>query len=81
MILRIPDQEIGPGIAVLMGIWAFIVADTIEERAVISGIPAIVFLIPVVLRSATARLVSQLGWLFYGVGGIVYLRYKGLGIR
>jgi len=81
MIPQIPYQEIGLGVAVLVGIWAFLVAETVEERAVIAGIPLVVFLLPVVFRSPTGRLISTVGWTIYGVGCIVYLRYKGVGIR
>ena len=81
MILQIPYNEIGIGIAVLLGVWAFLVAETVKERAVIAGIPVIVFLIRVVFPSPAGILISLFGWILYGLGCLVYLRYKGVGIR
>lgn len=77
----IPYTAIGLGISVIFGVWAFIVAETIEERAVIAGIPVIVFLIPVIIPSSVGRLISMIGWMMYGLGCIIYLRYNGVGIR
>lgn len=81
MIPQIPYAGIGIGIAVIFGVWAFIVAETIEERAVIVGIPVVVFLIPVIFPNPIGRLISTIGWVIYGLGCIIYLRYNGVGIR
>ena len=81
MVPQIPYAGIGIGIAVIFGVWAFIVAETIEERAVIAGIPVVVFLIPVIFPSRIGWLISTIGWVVYGVGCIIYLRYNGMGIR
>lgn len=78
---QIPYAAIGTGIAVLLGIWAFLVAETAKERAVILGIPIVVFLIPIVIRSSAGRLISLVGFMIYGLGCIIYLRYQGVGIR
>jgi hypothetical protein len=81
MIPQIPYAGIGIGIAVIFGVWAFIVAETIEERAVIAGIPIVVFLIPVIFPSRIGWLISTIAWVVYGVGCIIYLRYNGVEIR
>jgi hypothetical protein len=81
MIPQIPYAGIGIGIAVIFGVWAFLVAETIEERAVIAGIPCVVFLIPVIFPTPIGRLISMIGWMIYGIGCIIYLRYNGVGIR
>jgi hypothetical protein len=77
----IPYAAIGTGIAVIIGVWAFLVADTVKERAVIAGIPIVVFLIPVFFRTPAGWLISTIGWVVYGLGCIIYLRFKGVGIR
>jgi hypothetical protein len=77
----IPYTGIGLGISVIFGVWAFIVAETVRERAVIAGIPVIVFLIPVIIPSPVGRLTSMIGWMMYGLGCIIYLRYNGMEIR
>ncbi len=61
MIPQIPYAAIGTGIAVIFGVWAFIVGT----------------LIP----SFVGRLIALIGWVIYGLGCIIFLRYKGVGIR
>jgi len=77
----IPYTGIGLGISVIFGIWAFLVAETLKERAILAGIPVIVFLIPVIIPSPVGRLISMIGWMMYGLGCIIYLRYNGMEIR
>lgn len=81
MIPQIPYSAIGLGVAVIFGVWAFMVAETVKERGIIAGIPAIVFLIPVVFPSRIGRLISLVGWMLYGVGCIIYLRLNGMQVR
>ncbi len=81
MVPQIPYAAIGLGIAVIFGIWSFLVAETVKERAVIAGIPVAVFLIPFIFRSSAGQLISLIGWMLYGLGCIIYLRYNGMEIR
>jgi hypothetical protein len=81
MIPQIPYTAIGIGIAVIFGVWAFIVAETVKERAVIAGIPIVVFLIRAIFPSSAGQLVSLIGLMIYGIGCIIYLRYNGMEIR
>jgi hypothetical protein len=79
--MQIPYDAIGIGIAVIFGVWAFIVAETAKERVIIAGIPMVVFLIRLVFPGPAGQLVSLIGWMVYGLGCIVYLRYNGMDIR
>jgi hypothetical protein len=81
MIPQIPYTAIGIGIAVIFGVWAFIIAETVKERAVIAGIPIVVFLIRAIFPSSAGQLVSLIGLMIYGIGCIIYLRYNGMEIR
>ena len=81
MVPQIPYASFGVGIAVILGVWAFLVAETVKERAFIAGIFAVIFLTGVILRSLTGQLISLAGWVLYGLGCIIYLRYNGMGIR
>jgi len=81
MIPQIPYAAIGIGIAVILGVWAFLVAETVKERAYIAGIFAVIFLAGVILRSPAGQVISLVGWVLYGLGCIIYLRYNGMGIR
>jgi hypothetical protein len=81
MVPQIPYSAIGIGIAVIFGVWAFVVAETAEERAVIAGIAVLVFLVGSVFRSRAGQLVSLVGWIVYGIGCIIYLRLNGLDVR
>jgi hypothetical protein len=57
MIPQIPYQEIGLGVAILVGIWAFFVAETAKERALIVGIPAVILLLSFIARSSAGQLI------------------------
>jgi len=81
MVPQIPYAAIGIGIAVIFGVWAFIVAETTKERAVIAGIAILVFLVGAIFRSLAGQLIALIGWVLYGIGCIIFLRLNGLGIR
>jgi len=81
MVPQIPYTEIGIGIAIILGGWAFLVAETDRERALLAGIPVVVFLIRLIFPSPAGRLISLLGWMLYGIGCIIYLRYNGIAVR
>jgi len=81
MVPQIPYTEIGIGIAIILGVWAFSVAEDDRERAVLAGIPVVVFLIRLIFPSPAGRLISLLGWMLYGIGCIIYLRYNGIAVR
>jgi hypothetical protein len=78
---QIPYGAIGIGVAVLLGVWAFFIAETERARAVIVGMPVLVFLIRIIFPSPAGRLISLIGWMLYGLGCIVFLRYNGISIR
>lgn len=81
MVPQIPYAAIGIGIATILGVWAFLIAETVKERAIIIGIPILIFLIPIVIRSRSAQLIFLVGLMIYGLGCIIFLRYNGVGIR
>ena len=81
MVPQIPYSAIGIGIAVIFGIWAFIVAETVKERAVIAGIAILVFLAGAISRSPAGQLIALIGWVLYGIGCIIFLRFNGVGVR
>jgi hypothetical protein len=81
MVPQIPYTEFGMGVAILLGIWAFVIAETERQKAVIAGIPVVLFLIRLIFPSPAGRLVSLVGWMIYGLGCIIYLRYKGIAVR
>jgi len=78
--MGIPYEAIGIGIAVIFGIWAFFIAETIKERVVIPALAIFVFFIRLVFPGPAGQLVSLIGWTVYGMGCIIYLRYKGMSI-
>jgi len=81
MVPQIPYTAIGIGIAVIFGVWAFIVAETVKARAVIAGAALLIFLIGAAFPASGGRLVALIGWVIYGVGCIIFLRFNGLEIR
>lgn len=81
MVPQLPYAAIGVGIAVLLGIWAFLVAETIKQRAVIAGLAVLIFLFGALLRSVTGQVLSLAGWVVYGIGCLIFLRLNGVGVR
>jgi len=81
MVPQIPYSAIGIGIAVLFGVWAFIVAETAKERAVIAGVAVLVFLVGAIFRSQVGQLIALIGWVIYGIGCIIFLRFNGMVVR
>jgi hypothetical protein len=78
--MGIPYQAIGIGIGFLLGIWAFIEADTIKGRVFVATTMAAVFFLPVVWPSAAASFISFICWIVFGAGCYVFLKYRGVGI-
>ena len=81
MVPQIPYSAIWIGIAVIFGVWAFIVAETVKERAIIASVAILMFLVGAVLRSQVGQLIALFGWIVYGIGCIIFLRLNGVGIR
>lgn len=77
----IPYAAIGIGIAVLLGIWAFLVAETIKQKAFIAGFAVLIFVFGALLRSMAGQVVSLVGWIVYGIGCLIFLRLNGVGVR
>ncbi len=78
--MGIPYQAIGIGIGFLLGIWAFIVADSVKGRVFIAAAMAGIFFFPVVWHAATASLISFICWIFFGLGCYIFLKYRGVGV-
>jgi hypothetical protein len=81
MVPQIPYSAIGIGISIIFGVWSFFVAETLKERAFIAGIPVVIFLIRILFPSPAGQLISLIGWILYGLGCIIYLRYNGMVVR
>jgi hypothetical protein len=79
--MGIPYGAIGIGIAVIFGVWAFFVAETVRARAIIASIPVLIFVIGSLLQSLAGQLISLFGWVIYGIGCIIYLRLNGMQVR
>ena len=78
---QIPYAAIGIGIAVILGVWAFLAAETARARGVIVGAAVLIVLTGAIFRSAAGQLVSLAGWVIYGIGCVIFLRLNGLEIR
>jgi len=78
--MGIPYGLIGIGIGFLLGIWAFIVADSVRGRVFIGATMIVIFFLPGVWRSSASEVVSLLCWIIFGVGCFIFLKLKGIGI-
>ena len=79
--MGIPYQAIGIGLGFLLGIWAFIEADTAGGRIFIASTMIVIFLLPVVWRSKAASLISFILWMVFAVGCYIFLKLRGVGMR
>jgi hypothetical protein len=78
---QIPYAGIGLGVALLLGIWAFLIAETVRERTVIAIAPIFAFAVRFIIPTRAGRVISLVGLMVYGIGCIIYLRLNGMGIR
>ncbi len=79
--MGIPYQTIGIGLAFLLGVWAFIVADSFKGRIFIAAAMAFIFFLPVLWRNAASRMISFIGWIVFGAGCVIFLKLRGVDIR
>ena len=78
---QLPYAAIGIGIAVLLGVGAFVVAETVRQRVVIAGFAILILFLGALLRSPAGQVVSLIAWVVYGIGCLIFLRLNGLGVR
>jgi hypothetical protein len=78
--LGIPYQAIGIGLGFLLGIWAFIEADSAKGRVFIAAAMAAIFFLPVLWRSPAGFMVSFVCWIVFGLGCYIFLKWRGVGI-
>ncbi len=77
---QIPYRAIGIGLGLILGIWAFAHAET-RGKAIIAAAMAVLFFLPVLIRTSWASTFSGIGWALLGVASYVYLRWAGVAIR
>ena len=77
----IPYGTIGFGIALLVGIWAAILAETVKGRLFIIGTMVALFLLRFVPLGRAGQIIGAVGWTVFGIGAIIFIKWKGVGIR
>jgi len=81
MIPQIPYTAIGIGISVLLGIWAFIEAETDRGRVVIAAAAAFLMIMRVCWRSRTGNLAWLVGFMIFGICCFIFIKWRGVRIR
>jgi hypothetical protein len=76
-----PYGIIGLGIAFLLGVWAAIMAETTEGRIAFITVMVVLFLFPSLWPGRTGSLIGGIGWILFGLYCVIFLKWKGLGIR
>lgn len=79
--IQIPYEGIGLGVSIFLGVWAFIEADTDRGRIFIAATMAVLFLLPKVWQGLAGSIVRLIGWTVFGIGCLIFLKYRGFGIR
>jgi len=72
---------IGVGIGLLLGIWAFIEADSVKGRVFIVTTMVCLFFLPVLWHRPAAFIASYAGWAVFGIGCFMFIKLRGVGIR
>jgi hypothetical protein len=77
----IPYGAIAIGIALLLGVWAVIEAETTTGRVLIISVLIVLFILPALWRGAAGRLAQIVGSAVFGIGCYIFIKLKGVGIR
>jgi len=72
---------IGIGLGILLGTWAFLMAETTNGRIFIVTTMAFIFFLPIVWRHQVSGFVSFFGWVVFAIGCYVFLKWRGVGLR
>jgi hypothetical protein len=76
--MGIPYHLIGIGIGFLLGIWAFIIAETVKGRVFIAITMTSIFFLPDVWRSPASSFVSFMGWIVFAIGCYIFIKWHGV---
>jgi formate/nitrite transporter FocA (FNT family) len=79
--IQIPYAAIATGIAVLLGIWAFVEAESAAGRVVIAVLMLVIFVLSAVWRSEAGRVAGLIAWSVFGIGCYVFVKLRGVAIR
>jgi hypothetical protein len=78
--MGIPYNLIGIGIGFLLGIWAIILAETLKGRAFIALMMILILSLPALWRHPASEIISLIGWVVFGLGCFIFIKYRGDGI-
>jgi hypothetical protein len=81
MIVQVPYDAVGIGIAVILGVWALLQAETTAGRILIGGLMVAIFFLPAVWRGPGGHLARLIGWIVFGIGCYVFIKLRGVPIR
>jgi hypothetical protein len=73
--MGIPYKLIGVGIAFLLGVLALILTDTAKGRMFIAMVMLSLYFLPVVWHSSTSGFVSFMGWIVFGLGCYIFIKW------
>jgi len=79
--VQIPYNAIGIGISFLLGIWAFIITETNGGRIFIAAAMFFLFILRLLWPGRTGSLVWLIGWMLFGIGCLIAIRWHGVSIR
>lgn len=77
----IPYTAIGIGVSFILGVWAFTLAETNGGRIFIAGAMVFLFFLRVLWRGGAGGIVWLVGWMLFGIGCLIFIRTRGVGIR
>ena len=81
MIMQLPYDAVGIGIGIILGVAAFLQAESTGGRVLIAALMIAIFFLPVVWRGPGGQLARLIGWIVFGIGCYVFIKLRGLAIR
>ena len=78
MIIQLPYDVIGVGIAVVLGVWALLQAETAGGRLLVAAVMIAVFFLPANWRGRAGQMARLIGWIVFGIGCYIFIRLRGV---
>ena len=81
MIVQLPYDAVGIGIAVILGVWALLQAESTGGRLLIAGLMVAIFFLPAVWPGPGGHLARLVGWIVFGAGCYIFIKLRGVPVR
>jgi len=78
---QLPYGAIGIGIGIILGVWAFLRAETAGGRVLVAGLAIAIFFLPVIWRGPAGPIARLIGQMLFGIGCYIFIKLRGVPLR